>query len=432
MPFEQTATAPRKIAVIGAGISGMGAAHRLSDLHNVTLFDAAPRLGGHARTVMAGKNGTQPVDTGFIVFNRVNYPNLVRLFEELDVPVVESDMSFAASIDGGRMEYSLKSLRTLFGQPVNALRPSFLRMVRDVLKFNANALEVSQDKRLSVGGLLDRLGTGDWFRDYYLLPLSGAIWSSPKDRIMEFPAWAMIRFFDNHALLHHTGQHQWYTVQGGSVEYVRRLEAALRRKGVQIRLDCPVMGVRRNGLGPEVRAEGGEWEAFDDVVFATHSDDTLRLLSDPSEQERRVLGAIRYHPNRAVLHSDPSVMPTRRAMWSSWNYAGQGASDGDGIDLTYWMNSLQPIPQGDPLFVTLNSRRPIRDELIHDIAAFRHPVFDGPAIAAQAEVPALNGTRNTWFCGAWVRNGFHEDGLASALDVVAGINRIPNLRVAAE
>ena len=170
----------------------MGAAHRLSDLHNVTLFDAAPRLGGHARTVMAGQNGTQPVDTGFIVFNRVNYPNLVRLFEELDVPVVESDMSFAASIDGGRMEYSLKSLRALFGQPVNALRPSFLRMVRDILHFNANALEAAQDKSLSVGGLLDRLGTGRWFRDYYLLPLSGAIWSSPKDRIMDFPAWAMI------------------------------------------------------------------------------------------------------------------------------------------------------------------------------------------------------------------------------------------------
>lgn len=432
MPFEAGHIAPAKIAVIGAGISGMGAAHMLSAAHHVTLIEAEPRLGGHARTVLAGRNGDQPVDTGFIVFNYANYPHLAALFDELNVPVTESCMSFGASLKGGALEYGLASLGALFAQKRNMANPKFLRMIRDVVHFNANALREAQDRSLSIGTFLEKMGTGDWFRDYYLLPLSGAIWSTPVEKIMEFPAHAMIQFFENHALLHHTGQHQWYTVQGGSVAYVARLEAAMRARGVDIRLGTAVNAVRRDAAGVEIRVTGGEWERFDDVVFATHSDDTLRLLADPSDEERAGLGAIAYQPNEIVLHADASIMPRRRAVWSSWNYTETTDKQGDRIDLTYWMNRLQPIPQDDPHFVTLNTARPIRDELIYDTVTLRHPVYDLAALQAQNDMAALNGTRNTWFCGAWMKHGFHEDGLSSAVDVVEAIAGRSRIAVAAE
>jgi predicted NAD/FAD-binding protein len=417
MPFEAAPGATGKVAVIGAGISGMGAAHMLAADRHVTLFEAEPRLGGHARTIMAGRRGDQPVDTGFIVFNYANYPHMAELFARLDVPVVKSSMSFGASLRGGAFEYGLANLRAVFAQPRNAADPRFLRMLRDIFRFNANALRLGQDRSLTLAQFLARLGTGAWFRDHYLLPLSGAIWSTPAERIMEFPAHAMIGFFENHALLSHTGQHQWYTVQGGSVEYVRRLGAAMRAQGVSLRLGCPVAGVRRTVRGVEVRAHGGEWEAFDEVVFATHSDDSLALLADATPDERANLGAIAYQPNDIVLHSDTGVMPRRRAVWSSWNYTEAADKQSDRIDLTYWMNSLQPIPMDDPHFVTLNSTRPIREELIYDQVTLRHPVYDLPALAAQDRVRARNGTANTWFCGAWLGHGFHEDGLFSAVNV---------------
>ena len=432
MPFEAGRVAPRKIAVIGAGISGMGAAHMLSAHHNVTLIEAEPRLGGHARTIIAGKNGDQPVDTGFIVFNYANYPHLAALFDELDVPVTESNMSFGASLKGGSLEYGLASLGALFAQKRNAANPRFLRMIRDIFHFNANALKETQDRSLSIGDFLEKMGTGDWFRDYYLLPLSGAIWSTPIEKIMDFPAHAMVQFFENHALLHHSGQHQWYTVQGGSVSYVDRLERAMRARGVDIRLGTPVDAVRRDAAGAEVKCHGGAWERFDDVVFATHSDDTLRLLADPSAQEQAGLGAIAYQPNDIVLHADTSVMPKRRKVWSSWNYTEVADKQSDQIDLTYWMNCLQPIPQDDPHFVTLNSTRPIREELIYDTVTLRHPVYDLAALQAQKDMAALNGTRNTWFCGAWMKHGFHEDGLSSAVDVVEAIATRTEMTVAAE
>jgi predicted NAD/FAD-binding protein len=421
MPFETAAPQPRRIAVIGGGISGMAAAHLLSRDNAVVLYEAEPRLGGHARTVIAGKRGDQPVDTGFIVYNRANYPNLVRLFEDLAVPVTPSNMSFAASIDGGRIEYGLHDLNRIFAQRRNLVRPGYLRMVRDIVRFNARAPEAAADPTLTIGGLLERLGTGAWFRDYYLLPLSGAIWSTPARGILEFPAQTLIRFFQNHALMAYSGQHQWYTVQGGSVEYVRRLAAAMARAGVDIRTGAPVAAVRRDNGAVQVRARGGVWEAFDAVVFGTHSDDTLALLADPSADETATLGAVRYQPNEAVLHADPRLMPQRRACWASWNYTEAAGKTSDRIDLTYWMNSLQPIPLDDPLFVTLNATRRIREELIHDVVTFRHPVYDHAALAAQARIRATNGTANTWFCGAWMRNGFHEDGFASAVDVVTAM-----------
>lgn len=432
MPFEARASAPKKIAVIGAGISGMGAAYMLSEDHHVTLFEAEPRLGGHARTIMAGKNGDQPVDTGFIVFNYANYPHLAQLFKSLDVPVTKSNMSFGASLDGGRIEYALASVGSVFAQKKNIVNPRFLRMLADIAKFNKRALDATRDRSLSLGAFLEQLGTGAWFRDYYLLPLTGAIWSTPTEKIMDFPAHALVQFMENHALLSVSGQHQWYTVQGGSVEYVRRLEASMKDRGVTLRLGAPIDAVRRDVTGAEVKARGGEWERFDEVVFATHSDDTLRLLSDATPLEKRALGAIKYQPNRIVLHADASIMPKRRICWSSWNYTETEAKQLNTIDLTYWMNSLQPIPESDPHFVTLNTTRPIREDLMYDECTLRHPVYDLEALAAQETVRDMNGTNRTWFCGAWMKNGFHEDGLGSAVDVVDAIRARNAVAVAAE
>ena len=432
MPFEHPHAPSSRIAVIGGGISGMGAAYRLAENAHVTLFESENRLGGHARTKMAGKNGDQPVDTGFIVFNYANYPHMTALFDELNVPVIKSNMSFGASIGGGRLEYGLASLKALFAQPANMANPKFLGMVRDILRFNKHALRVAQDRSLTVAGFLKALGTGDWFRDYYLLPLSGAIWSTPTQKIMDFPAHAMIQFFENHALLNTTGQHQWYTVDGGSIEYVRRLGAAMAQRGVDLRLGAPVQSVRRTPLGAEVKAWGGEWEQFDEVVFGTHSDDTLALLADPSAAETAALGAIAYQPNDIVLHADTSIMPKRRATWSSWVYTEDETVTSDQIDLTYWMNSLQPIPMDDPHFVTLNTKRSIREDLIYDQVTLRHPVYDMAALAAQEKVRAMNGTNSTWFTGAWMRHGFHEDGLASAVDVADAIAARATTAIAAE
>ena len=433
MPFEAGTMPRRNIAVIGGGISGMGAAHLLADHHNVTLFEAEPRLGGHARTIIAGKRGDQPVDTGFIVFNYANYPHMAALFQRLNVPVVKSNMSFGASLRGGALEYGLAGLNAVFAQRHNIANPRYLGMLRDVFRFNKHALAMAEDKSLTIGDFLQKMRLGDWFRDYYLLPLSGAIWSTPVEKIMDFPAHAMIRFFENHALLNHTGQHQWFTVEGGSVQYVSRLEAAMRQQGVTLLLGAPVAAVRRpQEGGVDLRVQEGEWTKFDEVIFATHSDDSLRLLSDASAEERANLGAVTYQPNAIVLHADPSVMPHSKRVWSSWNYTETAQKNSDHIDLTYWMNCLQPIPQDDPHFVTLNSTRPIREDLIYDQVTLRHPVYDLAALAAQDRVRLMNGTRATWFCGAWMRHGFHEDGLASAVEVVETMRRTQVRMMAAQ
>jgi predicted NAD/FAD-binding protein len=423
LPFETNSHAPKRIAIIGGGISGMAAAYHLSMTHSVTLYEAEPRIGGHARTVLAGKAGDQPVDTGFIVYNHANYPNLTRLFDELDVPIAKSNMSFGASIGGGRLEYGLKSLDALFAQRRNALSPAFLRMVRDILRFNKNADAAEARPDISLGDFCDNLGLGQEFKDWYLAPMTGAIWSTPTQNVMAFPAQALIKFFRNHALMSATGQHQWYTVQGGSIEYVRRLETALLARAVEIRKGTPVAAVTRTiGGGAQVKADGAEWQLYDEVVFATHSDQALALLHDATPQERTDLGAVRYQPNTATLHADPAVMPRSRKCWASWVYTEQAEKTDGGIDLTYWMNSLQPIPQDDLLLVTLNSRQPIRPELIYDEVTFAHPVYDVAMMQAVERIKAANGTGNTWFCGAWMRNGFHEDGYASAMDVVEGLS----------
>ena len=431
MPFETRGAAAKRIAVIGGGISGMGAAYHLAEDHHVVLFESEGRLGGHARTIYAGKNGDQPVDTGFIVFNYRNYPHLTRLFDALDVPVAPSDMSFGVSVGNGAMEYGLAGIDAIFAQRRNLLRPAFVGMIRDILKFNENA-EAATRPGITVGDLCETLGLGSWFQNYYLRPFSGAIWSTPTGRIGDFPAETMIRFFKNHGLLGWYTQPEWFTVKGGSIEYVTRLGAALEARGVDVRLGAPTAGVRRVGYGVEVRAEGGEWEGFDEVVFATHSDDTLALLTDATGVERTALSAVRYQANHAVLHADASAMPKRRKVWSSWSYVDTGKAPDAPIDLTYWMNSLQPIPHDDPMFVTLNRDAPLREELVYDETTFRHPVYDAAAIAAQDTVRAINGQNHTWFAGAWMRNGFHEDGLASAVDVVEALNAQTTMAFAAE
>ncbi|MBY0350535.1 FAD-dependent oxidoreductase [Tabrizicola sp.] len=431
MPFEHLGQAPRRIAVVGGGISGMAAAHLLGERNRVVLYEAEPRLGGHSRTVIAGRRKDQPVDTGFIVFNRVNYPRLVRLFDRLGVPTAPSTMSFGASIRGGALEYGLASVDTIFAQRRNAFSPRFLQMLTDILHFNRNAEAMAGDPAMTIGELLGRLRTGRWFRDHYITPFSGAIWSTPTTGILDFPAQALVRFFRNHALMDYDGQHQWYTVKGGSIEYVRRLQAAMTAQGVDIRTGTPVASVRREAGSVFIRAVGAEPELFDDVVFATHSDISLRLLADGTPAETQALAAIRFQPNEAVLHADPTLMPRSRKVWSSWSYVEPKSGPGDRIDLTYWMNSLQPIPEDDPLFVTLNTTRPIRDHLIHDVTTFHHPVFDVAAFAAQDRLRLMNGSRNTWFCGAWMRNGFHEDGFASAVDVVQAMAERQSLRLVA-
>lgn len=409
----------------------MAAARALASSHAVILIESQPHLGGRARTVLAGRRGDQSVDTGFIVFNNANYPNLVTLFDEFDVPIAKSVMSFAASIDGGRIEYSLQNADTMFAQRGNLFSPTYLGMVRDIFRFNTRAAEAANDPNLPLREFVARLGLGRAFRDWYLGPISGAIWSTPCQDVMDFPAQAMIRFFRNHALLSHEGQHDWFSVRGGSVEYVRRLEARLAGMGVEVRKGAQVCGLRRAPGGVTLRCEGGAWETFDEVVLATHSDVSLSLLSDATAAETARLSRIRYQDNEAVLHADPSVMPRRRKVWSSWNYAEQAARP-DRIGLTYWMNRLQPIPQDDPIFSTLNPQHPIREEQIFERNHFRHPVFDLDMAAAVAETRAANGTAGIWFCGAWMRDGFHEDGFASALEVASAIDRRDSLAVAAE
>ncbi|MHA3976755.1 NAD(P)/FAD-dependent oxidoreductase [Halovulum sp. GXIMD14794] len=417
MPFDAMRPRRPRIAVIGGGISGLSAAWALADIGHVTLFEAEPRLGGHARTVMAGRNGDQPVDTGFIVFNYANYPHLTRLFRDLDVPVEKSCMSFGATIDGGKLEYGLKSLDAVFGQRRNLGDPRFMGMLRDIFRFNARAEAAAVSDDVTIDELVDGLRLGDWFRRYYLMPICGAIWSTGAERVGDFPARTLVQFFRNHALLSATGQHQWWTVSGGSVEYVRRLEAALTARGVDLRPGCPVVTVHRDETGVTVRTEAGAEGPFDEVVFASHPDATLRMLGQPSMEEVNALSAIRYQDNRTLLHSDTGQMPQARRCWSSWVYQAETGRDQAGIGVTYWMNRLQNIPEDDPLFVTLNPLREIPEHFVYDEVTFRHPVFDRAALRAQRRISALQGQRGTWFAGAWTRHGFHEDGIASAMRV---------------
>jgi len=427
MPFDSVENDPigHRVAVIGAGISGLSAAYALSETHRVTLYEAEARLGGHARTLVAGRREQVPVDTGFIVFNRQNYPLLTALFESLDVPVKKSDMAFSATIDDGRLEYGLHATSALFAQRRNLTRPAFWRMLRDIPRFNRTARAACENHGLSLRELLDQLKMGDWFRRYFMLPLASAIWSTSPHEMQSFPAHSLIRFFDNHGLLTLHDQPQWYTVDGGSRVYVERLAKAILSRGGEIRPATPVQGIERTQKGAWVKTEGQPRESYDAVVLACHSDQALRLLGDADATETGVLSKLRYTPNRAYLHDDPSHMPQRQACWASWNYRGRTGQETRPVALTYWMNRLQNLPKHIPLFLSLNTEKPIRDEHIFDETVFWHPQFDHGALAAQERLGAMQGRRNTWFCGAYTRYGFHEDGLSSAVNVARAMGVQP-------
>jgi predicted NAD/FAD-binding protein len=405
-----------KIAIVGTGISGLGAASLLHPKHEITVYEKAPRVGGHTRTLTVNYDGHEiAVDTGFIVFNRPNYPHLTRLFEHLGVPIHRSEMSFAASIGGGWLEWGAKDLNAVLGQRRNLLRPRFALLVRDVMRFNAQAeAAVTRHPDFSLDQLLAHLGLGDWFRRFYLLPMAGAIWSCPLSEILSFPASTLIRFFANHNLLSLTGQHQWYTVTGGAEEYVKRLTAPFAHR---IRTGCGAVAVLREGGEVQIRDTRGEMSTYDEVVFACHGDEARNLLKDMSSAEQKALSPFRYQKNIAILHRDERVMPKRRRCWASWVYSSDGKANDPRITVSYWMNRLQGIDDRYPLFVSLNPKCEIPQDHIFDVHEFDHPVFDREVVTAQPMVQDLQGTRHTWFCGAHLRYGFHEDGLSTAVNV---------------
>ena len=433
-----------RIAVIGSGISGLAAARRLAGApgqHGVTLLEAGSHFGGHANTVDMTLGGvSQGVDTGFLVFNHRTYPLLTRLFEELQVPTAAAEMSFSVQVPNANgqagLEWSGSSLGGVFAQRGNLLRPRFLKMLAEILRFNRLATRIAKEGdetqlRSSIEVFLDEHHFGAAFRQDYLLPMMGCIWSCPTDQMLRFPVATLIRFCHNHGLIQVTDRPQWHTVRGGSRQYVQRMVAALQQDGRHdARLNTPVLGLRRLAHGVLLQMAHGT-EQFDAVVLACHSDQALRLLgSDATPQERSVLGAIRYQPNQAVLHTDASVLPRREVAWAAWNYerAADSGREQAGVCLHYLLNRLQPLPWTKPVMVSLNPVRPIDDSQVHARMEYSHPVFDLAAIEAQSQVGALQGQRRTWFCGAWCGYGFHEDGLRSGLEVADKLlNALPAL-----
>ena len=409
----------RQIAVIGSGIAGLASAWLLGQRHDVTLIERNDYVGGHTHTLEVDDGGrTLAVDTGFIVYNAANYPLLSRLLDRLGVASRESDMSFAASIGPGEIEYSGDGLNTLFAQRRNLLSPSFLGMVADLLRFNRRCKALLRGGGFggcSVSELLARERLGTHFRDHYLLPMAAAIWSCPTRAMLDFPAESLARFFDNHGLLNLIDRPLWRSVSGGSARYVERMLDHLGRE--RVRLDG-ARAVQRQADGVEVVLAGGERLRFDDVVLACHADQALALLAEPSEAEGRLLGRFRYQPNRTYLHTDTALMPRRRPVWSSWNYLS--ALDGDGrraVSVTYWMNRLQGLATDRDYLVSLNPLRPPRDEAVLAEMTYEHPVFDQAAIDAQPALAELQGRDRVWFCGSYFGYGFHEDALASAVEV---------------
>ncbi|QLG87499.1 FAD-dependent oxidoreductase [Chitinibacter bivalviorum] len=416
----------QRIAIIGAGISGLASAYLLNRKHEVVLFEAGSYLGGHTNTVDVTLEGqTQAVDTGFLVFNQQTYPNLIALFAELGVESYATDMSFGVSLNDGQLEWAGTNLATVFAQKRNLASPTFLLMLRDILRFNAAAKEnlvKTSQSGATLAQLLDEGGYGSPFRNAYLLPMAAAIWSSSPKDILAFPAATFLRFCLNHALLQVNDRPQWQTVKGGAREYVRKIAATL----ADIRLNTPVLSVNRIADGVELRHADGV-EAFDAVIFATHAPQTLAILQSPSPQEQAILGAVRYQANTAYLHTDAAQLPLRRKVWSAWNYLGGEQIDGErAVCVSYLLNQLQNLPFASHVVVTLN---PFKDPAPEKVLArfeYEHPVFDQAAIYAQQALPTIQGVDRIWYAGAWTGYGFHEDGLKSALRVVADFGVLPD------
>lgn len=423
-----------RVAVIGSGIAGLAAARKLTAApggRRVTLFEAAGHFGGHAHTVNVTLDGvTHGVDTGFLVYNERTYPQLVRLFADLGVETARSEMSFSVQVPSHGLEWSGSNLAGVFSQRGNLLRRAFWRMLADIARFNRLTTRIAQrgeEARLEqpIGAFLDQHRFGREFREWYLLPMIGCIWSCPTDQMLAFPVATLIRFCHNHGLLQVANRPQWLTVRGGSRRYVRRIVGQLEGA----RLQTPVRGVQRSNAGALLETASGV-EHFDQVVFACHSDQTLHLLgADATPTERQILGAIRYHSNRAILHTDVSLLPARQSAWAAWNY--ESALDGNerqsaarsGVCLHYLINRLQPLPWQRPVIVSLNPVREPQPRAVIGCYDYDHPVFDLDAIAAQRRLPDIQGQRRTWFCGAWTGYGFHEDGLKSGLAVADALSK---------
>ncbi len=418
----------RKIAIVGSGISGLAVAHSLQGLADITLYEAGDYFGGHTHTVdvtLPGAQGpvTHGVDTGFLVFNERTYPNLISLFAQLGVHTVASDMSFSVKVPGAlngqTLEWSGSNLDTVFAQRSNLLRPRFLKMLSEVLRFNALCNRMAQanvDAQLHqpLSEFLQENRFSPEFRDWYFLPMLGCIWSCPTDQMLQFPVATMIRFCHNHGLIQVTNRPRWFTVQGGARHYVDKIIAKIADK----RLNTPVRLIERDEQGVRIVTDG-QVERFDEVVICSHSDQALAMLRDASASECEVLGAIRYQANVAVLHTDASVLPARPKAWAAWNYerSASAAQESTRVCLHYLLNRLQPLPFQQPVVVSLNPVSAIAPERILGQYDYAHPVFDLAAIEAQKRVPPLQGQQHTWFAGAWMGYGFHEDGLKAGLGV---------------
>lgn len=411
-----------RIAVIGSGISGNSAAWALSDRHDVVLYEKRTRPGGHSATEDIDYDGTKmSVDTGFIVYNELNYPNFTALLDHLGVASEISDMSFALSADRGQLEWSGDSINTIFAQRKNIFSPRFLGMLRDIFRFNKASVEDLKAGRLSgktLGGYLEEERYSSGFINDYLLAMGAAIWSTPINEMRAYPAESFVAFFDNHRLLS-TDRPLWRTISGGSRNYVSRLIAPLAGK---IRLGTPVTQVLRKDGQVIVTDTTGHTDVFDHVILASHTDQSLAMLGDPSPEEREILGSIRYRPNEVYLHRDEALMPKNKRVWASWNYmSDREAGETRDVTVSYWMNRLQNIDRSKPVFVTLNPFEAPDEDKTFAKYIYDHPQFDASALAAKKRLGDIQGVRNTWFCGAWGGHGFHEDGLSSGLSVARSL-----------
>lgn len=424
----------QKIAIIGSGISGLGAAYLLSPHHDVTIYEADHRPGGHSHTVDVLLDGQRfGVDTGFLVFNERTYPLLCRLFGHLKVPVVKSDMSFSVKMAQAGLEWAGTNLDSVFAQRRNLFKPAFWGMLRDILRFNKGAtrdLENPSLSEISLGDYLDQHGYGQAFRHDYLLPMAAAIWSCPTEQMLAYPFQTFVRFCHNHGLLQIMNRPQWMTVAGGSRNYVSMLLDGIRSHGGQIKLETPVTGIKRSAEGVVVSSSEGH-QAYDQMIMACHSDQALKILGEEaSPHEKTFLGAIQYQANRAVLHTDTALLPINPKTWAAWNYASPGGHEKQigqrPVSVSYLLNKLQPLPTDTPVMVTLNPwHEPDPARTFRQIH-YAHPVFDGPAIAAQDSLKKLSGFNRTFYAGAWMGYGFHEDGFASAVRAASQLAPLPD------